>query len=77
MDFVPHSLRDVPLQKSNVEWADIGGESLPLSVRVILTANFYARAEAGETHFARNIGMAYQICSIVQAVSLTLAFGVS
>ncbi|KAG8215478.1 P-loop containing nucleoside triphosphate hydrolase protein [Butyriboletus roseoflavus] len=25
VDFVPHSLRDVPLQKSNVEWADIGG----------------------------------------------------
>ncbi|KAN0080194.1 P-loop containing nucleoside triphosphate hydrolase protein [Tylopilus felleus] len=25
VDFVPHSLRDVPLQKSSVEWADIGG----------------------------------------------------
>lgn len=38
MDFVPHSLRDVPLQKSNVEWADIGGEFLSLAV--ILTAHF-------------------------------------
>lgn len=26
VDFVPLSLRDVPLQKSTVEWADIGGE---------------------------------------------------
>jgi len=25
VDFVPHSLRDVPLQKSTTEWADIGG----------------------------------------------------
>ena len=25
VDFVPLSLRDVPLQKSSVEWADIGG----------------------------------------------------
>ena len=25
VDFVPLSLRDVPLQKSTVEWADIGG----------------------------------------------------
>ncbi|KAH9929150.1 AAA-domain-containing protein [Fomitopsis serialis] len=25
VDFVPHSLRDVKLQKSEVEWADIGG----------------------------------------------------
>ncbi|KAF9221776.1 AAA-domain-containing protein [Gyrodon lividus] len=25
VDFIPNSLRDVPLQKSNVEWADIGG----------------------------------------------------
>ncbi|KAG9310908.1 P-loop containing nucleoside triphosphate hydrolase protein [Chiua virens] len=24
-NFVPHSLRDIPLQKSNVEWDDIGG----------------------------------------------------
>jgi peroxin-1 len=24
-DFVPLSLRDVPLQKSDVTWADIGG----------------------------------------------------
>ncbi|KAF8127717.1 P-loop containing nucleoside triphosphate hydrolase protein [Boletus edulis] len=29
VDFVPHSLRDVPLQKSNVEWADIGGLKRP------------------------------------------------
>lgn len=26
VDFTPLSLRDVPLQKSTVEWADIGGE---------------------------------------------------
>lgn len=25
VDFVPLSLRDVPLQKSTVEWADVGG----------------------------------------------------
>ncbi|KIK98366.1 hypothetical protein PAXRUDRAFT_692364 [Paxillus rubicundulus Ve08.2h10] len=25
VDFIPHSLRDVPLQKSTIEWADIGG----------------------------------------------------
>ncbi|KAF9238473.1 P-loop containing nucleoside triphosphate hydrolase protein [Melanogaster broomeanus] len=25
VDFIPNSLRDVPLQKSNVEWADVGG----------------------------------------------------
>ena len=24
IDFVPHSLRDVKLQKSDVEWSDIG-----------------------------------------------------
>lgn len=29
-DFVPLSLRDVPLQKSDVEWADIGGACSPL-----------------------------------------------
>ena len=28
IDFVPHSLRDVKLQKSDVEWSDIGGVSL-------------------------------------------------
>ena len=25
VDFVPHSLRDVKLQKSDIAWADIGG----------------------------------------------------
>jgi hypothetical protein len=25
IDFVPLSLKDIPLQKSTVEWADIGG----------------------------------------------------
>jgi len=25
VDFVPYVLKDVPLQKSDVEWADIGG----------------------------------------------------
>ena len=25
VDFVPHSLRDVKLQKSEIAWADIGG----------------------------------------------------
>jgi hypothetical protein len=29
VDFVPLSLRDVPLQKSTVEWADIGGARKP------------------------------------------------
>ena len=26
VDFVPHSLRDVKLQKSDTAWADIGGQ---------------------------------------------------
>ncbi len=28
VDFVPHSLRDVKLQKSEIAWADIGGASI-------------------------------------------------
>jgi peroxin-1 len=35
-DFVPLSLRDVPLQKSDVTWADIGGEGRFLLINLLL-----------------------------------------
>jgi peroxin-1 len=34
-DFVPLSLRDVPLQKSDVEWADIGGACFPVRNSIV------------------------------------------
>jgi peroxin-1 len=34
--FVPLSLRDVPLQKSDVEWADIGGVCFPSKIFIVL-----------------------------------------
>ena len=34
-DFMPLSLRDVPLQKSDVEWADIGGACFLLSISIV------------------------------------------
>ena len=36
VDFVPLSLRDVPLQKSTVEWADIGGAGDAKASRVMV-----------------------------------------
>ena len=35
VDFVPLSLRDVPLQKSTVEWADIGGAAGAKTSRIM------------------------------------------
>jgi peroxin-1 len=33
--FVPLSLRDVPLQKSDVEWADIGGAYFSSRISIV------------------------------------------
>lgn len=60
-DFVPHALRDIPLQKSNVEWADIGGMSPVLALDFVDTTSFLNRAERSETHSTRNRGVAHQV----------------
>lgn len=49
VDFVPLSLRDVKLQKSDVAWSDIGGQSPPMFRRMVYTAILMTNTGLGET----------------------------
>lgn len=75
VDFVPYVLKDVPLQKSDVEWTDIGGVSSTYLVWLTQLLTCF-RSQGSETYSSGDDGVANQICTIVQAVPLTLAFWV-
>lgn len=62
----------------NRTWSGLTSEvNLVHFPSVVLIADCYFRGETCQTYPARNIGMAHQIRSVVQAVTLALAFRVS
>lgn len=76
-DFVPLTLRDVKLEKSDTSWNDIGGMVLELSL-VSDTPDPYSiiRALRNATNPARDVGMANEIWAYICSVSIAIALGV-
>jgi hypothetical protein len=79
-DFVPLSLRDVKLQKSEVAWADIGGpyKFIPPSKIFRLSVNClpHHRIVRSEADFTGDLGMAHKIFSHLCASTIAAAIWV-
>lgn len=58
VDFVPHSLRDVKLQKSEIAWADIGGASLSF-----LPIHSCGSRTASDGHHVYGSSCSAQVCA--------------
>lgn len=73
--YTPLSLRDVKLQKSDVEWADIGGR-----LSTYLNDYYHSKLYRPTSHTpdtSRDPGMANQICRNICQMPSEIAFWVS
>ena len=84
VDFVPHSLRDVKLQKSDIAWADIGGASSvflfswrrPGLRRLTASVRTRGRSARNEACAAGDARVANQVRAYFCAIAVEAAVGV-
>lgn len=80
-DFSPLSIRDVKLQKSEVEWSDIGGQfSFFFSLRCLMYVQgctIFARFSVKHWNgrLSMQLSLPSVLCGFVQGTKLPLQFG--
>ena len=74
MDFVPLSLRDVKLEKSDIAWSDIGGALISILLLFFTDLNFAIfRFISNSSNTSRNFGMANKVWTYFQAITVKVA----
>ena len=77
VDFVPHSLRDVKLQRSEVEWADIGGKGQGLVFAQLAKACWHCRSQRNQEGPSGDSRMAHEVWTHLRSVAASIALRVS
>lgn len=73
-DFVPLSLRDIKLEKSDVSWADIGGKARP--VLSVLAAQSFGRFAWNSTYPPWNSRVAHKVWAYIRPIPAAAPFRV-